>query len=80
VTTQPTLEKRVAQLWCRAHMATLTKIKRTIRAAIQAAKQEGVPEVVVTVDDATVRIPLAPDKPLAESRPNSFDQVLGERR
>jgi hypothetical protein len=47
---------------------TLAEINRMIRAAIRAAKQEGAPVVEVTIgDDATVRIPLAPDKPIAES-------------
>jgi hypothetical protein len=46
---------------------TLAQINRMIRAAIRAAKQEGAPLVEVTIgDDATVRIPLAPDKPIAE--------------
>jgi hypothetical protein len=47
---------------------TLAEINRTIRAAIRAAKQEGVYEVEVKIgDDATVRIPLASDKPIAET-------------
>lgn len=50
-------------------MTTLPHIKRMIQAAIRAARQEGVsvPYVEVTVDGATIRIPLAPDdKPIAE--------------
>lgn len=47
---------------------TLAEINRMIRAAIRATRKEGVAVVEVTIgDDATVRIPLAPDKPLAES-------------
>ena len=47
------------------HM-TLAEFKRRIRATIRAARQEGASVVEVTVDGATVRIPLAPDKPVAE--------------
>ena len=47
---------------------TLAEINRMIRAAIRAAKQEGAPVIEVTIgDEATVRIPLAPDKPIAEA-------------
>jgi hypothetical protein len=47
---------------------TLAEIHRMIRAAIRAAKQEGAPEVEVKIGDETiVRIPLAPEKPVAES-------------
>ncbi len=47
---------------------TLAEINRMIRAAIRAAKTEGATEVEVKIgDEATVRIPLAPDKPVAES-------------
>jgi hypothetical protein len=46
---------------------TLAEINRMIRAAIRAARQEGAPVVEVKIDGATVRIPLAPDKPVAES-------------
>ena len=46
---------------------TLAEIHRMIRAAIRAAKKEGVQQVEVKIgDEATVRIPLAPDKPVAE--------------
>jgi hypothetical protein len=46
---------------------TLSEINRMIRAAIRAAKQEGAPVVEVRIGDgATVRISLAPDKPVAE--------------
>jgi hypothetical protein len=49
-------------------MSTLTEFRRKIRAIIRAAKQEGAPEVVLTVDGDTVRIPLSPDsKQLAET-------------
>jgi hypothetical protein len=45
----------------------LAEFKRIIRAVIRAARQEGAHEVEVKIsDDATVRIPLAPDKPIAE--------------
>jgi hypothetical protein len=49
-------------------MSTIAEINRMIRAAIRAARQEGVsvPFVEVTVDGATIRIPLASDKPIAE--------------
>jgi len=54
-------------------MTTLAKIKRTITAAIRAARQEGAHVVEVTIGDgeATVRIPLAAsdddtNKPIAE--------------
>jgi hypothetical protein len=41
---------------------TLAEINRMIRAAIRAARKEGADEVEVKIgDDATVRIPLAPD-------------------
>jgi hypothetical protein len=46
---------------------TLAEINRMIRAAIRAARKEGAHEVEVRIgDDATVRIPLAPEKPIAE--------------
>jgi hypothetical protein len=46
---------------------TLAEINRMIRAAIRAARKEGVSEIEVTINgEATVRIPLAPDKPIAE--------------
>jgi hypothetical protein len=46
---------------------TLAEINRMIRAAIRAGRQEGVREIEVKIgDDASVRIPLAPDKPIAE--------------
>jgi hypothetical protein len=48
---------------------TLAENIRMIRAAIRAARKEGVPEVEVTFGDgSTVRIPLtAPEKTLAET-------------
>jgi hypothetical protein len=47
---------------------TLAQINRMIRAAIRAARQGGAPVVEVKIgDDATVRIPLVPDEPIAES-------------
>ena len=47
---------------------TLAEINRMIRAAIRAARKEGAHEVEVKIgDDATVRIPLAPEKPIADS-------------
>jgi hypothetical protein len=48
---------------------TLAEINRMIRAAIRAARKEGVPVVEVKFgDEATVRIPLVPDdEPIAES-------------
>jgi hypothetical protein len=47
---------------------TLAEINRMIRAAIRAARKEGATMVEVKIgDDAIVRIPLAPDKPIAES-------------
>jgi hypothetical protein len=46
---------------------TLAEINRMIRAAIRAARKEGAAVVEVTIgDEAIVRIPLAPDKPIAE--------------
>jgi hypothetical protein len=46
---------------------TLAEINRMIRAAIRAARKEGAPVVEVKIgDEATVRIPLAPEKPIAE--------------
>ena len=46
---------------------TLAAINRMIRAAIRAARQEGASVVEVKIgDEATVRIPLAPDKSVAE--------------
>ncbi len=49
---------------------TLAEAQRMIRAAIRAARQEGVQVVEVNFgDEATVRIPTGPDKtPVAESR------------
>jgi hypothetical protein len=45
---------------------TKAKIRRTIEAAIEAARQNGVPFVEVTEGGATVRISLVPDdKPVA---------------
>lgn len=46
---------------------TLAEINRMIRAAIRAARKEGAPVVEVKIgDEATVWIPLAPEKPIAE--------------
>jgi len=46
---------------------TLAETNRMIRAAIRAARKEGVSVIEVTINgEATVRIPLAPDKPIAE--------------
>jgi hypothetical protein len=48
---------------------TLAEINRMIRAAIRAARKEGAPVVEVKIgDEATVRIPLAPEKPIAEDK------------
>jgi hypothetical protein len=48
---------------------TKTEIKRLVDAVIEAARKNGVREVVVTIDGATVRIPLVPDdKPIAEPK------------
>jgi hypothetical protein len=47
---------------------TLAQIHRMIRAAIRAARKEGAPEVEIKIgDEAIVRIPLTPEKPVAES-------------
>jgi hypothetical protein len=47
---------------------TLAEIHRMIRAAIRAAKKEGAPEVEVKIgDEASIRIPLAPEKPIADA-------------
>lgn len=47
---------------------TLAEFNRMIRAAIRAAKKEGAAVVEVKIgNEATVRIPLVPDKPVAES-------------
>jgi hypothetical protein len=47
---------------------TIAEINRMIRAAIRAARKEGAPVVEVKIGDgATVRIPLVPDKPVAET-------------
>ena len=47
---------------------TLAEIHRMIRAAIRTARKEGAPEVEIKIgDEAIVRIPLAPEKPVAES-------------
>jgi hypothetical protein len=48
-------------------MTTKAKIERLIDAAIEAARRQGVHEIEVKIGDGTsVRIPLAPDKPLAD--------------
>jgi hypothetical protein len=47
---------------------TKAEIKRLVDAVIESARKNGVAEVEVTIDEATVRIPLAPEKPIAESR------------
>jgi hypothetical protein len=49
----------------RVHM-TKAKIKRLVDAVIEAARKNGAPMVEVDIDGTTVRIPLAPDKPLAD--------------
>jgi hypothetical protein len=55
---------------------TKAQIKRLLDAAIEAARKNGVTSIEVTIDQASVRIPLAPeDKP--EERPNSFDRIFG---
>jgi LDH2 family malate/lactate/ureidoglycolate dehydrogenase len=46
---------------------TKAKIKRLVDAAIEAARKHGVAAVEVKIDNATVRIPLAPDKTVADS-------------
>jgi hypothetical protein len=62
------LRSRVALCFVFGGVMTLAEINRMIRAAIRAARQEGAPVVEVKIgDEATVRIPLAPDKPVAES-------------
>ena len=59
---------------------TLAEINRMIRAAIRAARQEGAAMVEVTIGgETTVRIPLAPEKPVADPRQNSFDRIFGEQ-
>jgi hypothetical protein len=51
---------------------TLAEFKRRIRATIRAARQEGASTVEVTIgNEATVRIPLAPDKPARNSTRSS---------
>ena len=48
---------------------TLAEINRMIRAAIRAARKEGLSEVQVTIGgEATVRIPLAPDMPASDKQ------------
>jgi hypothetical protein len=48
---------------------TLAEINRMIRAAIRAARKEGAREVEVKIgDEATVRIPLAPDMPASDKQ------------
>jgi hypothetical protein len=55
-------------LLCGARRMTLAEIIRMIRAAIQAARKEGAAVVEVQINDAAiVRIPLTPEKPVAES-------------
>jgi hypothetical protein len=44
---------------------TRAKTKRLIEAAIEAARKQRLPFVEVTEEGTTVRIPLAPDKPVA---------------
>jgi hypothetical protein len=46
---------------------TKAEIKRLVDAVIEAARKNGVLEVEVRIDEATVRIPLAAEKPNAES-------------
>jgi hypothetical protein len=46
---------------------TKAEIKRLVDAVIEAGRKQGVREVEVKIEDATVRIPLAPDKPIADS-------------
>jgi hypothetical protein len=48
---------------------TKAEIRRLVDAAIEAARKHGVAavEVRIDVDGATVRIPLVPDKAIAES-------------
>jgi hypothetical protein len=47
---------------------TKAKIKRLVDAAIEAARKHGVTMVEVEIgNEATVRIPLVPDKAIAES-------------
>jgi hypothetical protein len=47
---------------------TKAEIKRLVDAVIEAARKNGVAEVQVTIDGATVHIPLAPGKPIAETK------------
>jgi hypothetical protein len=61
-------ERKQRGIGCRRGACSMTKaeIKRLVDAVIASARKNGVREVEVTIDDATVRIPLAPDKPIAE--------------
>jgi hypothetical protein len=55
---------------------------RDVKAVIKAARKEGVKQIVVTVGQASVVIPLVPDdKPVeaaaeAEDSNNSFDKIM----
>jgi hypothetical protein len=47
---------------------TKAEIKRLVDAVIESARKNGVREVELTIDEATVRIPLVPDNPIAEPK------------
>jgi hypothetical protein len=55
---------------------TLAEINRMIRAAIRAARKEGATVVEVKIGDATVRIPLAPDKPGDDNHASDLGREL----
>ena len=56
---------------------TLAEINRMIRAAIRAARKEGATVVEVRIgDEATVRIPLAPDEPNGDNHASDLDKWI----
>ena len=62
-------ERKQRGIGCRRGACSMTKaeIKRLVDAVIASARKNGVREVEVKIgDEATVRIPLAPEKPIAE--------------
>jgi hypothetical protein len=56
---------------------TLAEINRIIRAAIRAARKEGATVVEVKIgNEATVRIPLAPDEPGDDNDASDLDKWI----
>jgi hypothetical protein len=55
---------------------TKAEIKRLVDAAIEAARKNGVTEIEVRIEGATVHIPLAPSKPGDDNHASDLDKWI----